>query len=338
MRRRYVLQGLSASAVVLPALALARSPMVSDLDNGLFIPQTGAEPVTLDRMRQLVAMVRAHFAACEFRQLAAAMPRLIAIAHASRDAAVYDTRARFDALLSTVYVTGNELAIKLHENPVAWVMADRAVAAAVASGDPMTIAKARWRAAISLRRSKHPHTASSLITTAAQDLHRSTSLESGQAAGFFARMLCCAAYTAALAERRADAYDLLAHAREVVIEHRASSFGFADIDLYGISVARSVGDFGQAVQYSQQVPVGALATVERRTRFYEDSAIAWWGKGRPDKTYQAMLAAEAIAPQEVRYRPWAHRLTTNLLGCGQRTGLPGLREFAGRIGVGSGGE
>ena len=103
--------------------------------------------------------------------------------------------------------------------------------------------------------------------------------------------------------------------------------------MYGIGVARALGDFGRAVEYSQQVNLDLLGTAERHARFWEDTALAWWGRGRPDATFAAMLRAERAAPQEVRYRPWAQQLTTKLLESSTTVGLSGLREFAVRTGA-----
>jgi transcriptional regulator with XRE-family HTH domain len=336
MQRRHVLSGLAMSAAALPALRVRALPLLSQLDAAVFSPHVGVQPLALPRVARELALARKHFAACQFRQLAAVLPDLIALAQASRDEADHDQRGGFDAVLAQVYVLGNELAIKLHENGAAWVMAERGLAAARASGDPRVLARAQWRTAISLRRSKHAHAASSVISRAADDLHQATALESADDAGFYVRMLCCAAYTEALAERADNAYSLLTAARETVSAHPYSPFGFDAIDLYGISVARAVGDFGHAVTFSGQVRVARLDSIERMTRYWEDTAIAWWGAGRPDKTFEAMRRAEAIAPQEVRLRPWAHRLTENLRHCPRgTTGLDGLREFSARIGLGT---
>ncbi|GAB3843147.1 hypothetical protein GCM10029963_17360 [Micromonospora andamanensis] len=50
-------------------------------------------------------------------------------------------------------------------------------------------------------------------------------------------------------------------------------------------------------------------------------------------SFRALLAAERIAPQEVRYRPWAQHLTVALLNADRRQVLPDLHNFAVRIGT-----
>src|SRR4029079_1815485 len=136
--------------------------------------------------------------------------------------------------------------------------------------------------------SKHAHAASSVISRAAEELRRATELETPDDAGFYVRMLCCTAYTEALADRADNAYSLLTTARETVSAHPYSPFGFDAVDLYAITVARAAGDFGHAVALSGEVRGARLDSVGRVPRFWDDTAIAWWGAGRPDKTFEAL--------------------------------------------------
>ncbi len=333
MQRRRVFSGLASSAFVLPTLTSHASTMLAGLDSVLFGVSRQAQPLSRQALTSVLSAVRQDFTACRWSELAAKVPNLIKVAVVSRSHAGYDERGLFDSLLSDAYVLGNQLAIKLHEPEVSWVLADRAMQAATASGDPRALARAQWRMAVSLRRSRHKDMAVRMLSDAAEQLRRANDLETAWDAGFYARMLCSAAYTAALADRRAQAYGYLEHAREVAAECPRSPFSSTDIDLYGISVARAVGDFGQAVDLARSIRLGLLPETERQVRYWEDTAIALWGRGRPAETFQAMLAAERLAPQEVRLRPWAHRITVNLLSLGPRTGLSGVREFAIRAGV-----
>lgn len=337
MDRRHVLAGLAVSAGALPGLRAANAPMVSKLDVALAAFDPAAAPASLPRLTRMLATAGQHFANCQLRELAAMLPQLVGVTQASRSAADAGQIAAFDTVLADVNALGSRLAIKLHEHAVAWVLADRALHAARASGDPRALARAQWQVAIAMRRAKHPGSASALVETAAEQLRTATGLVTPWDAGFCARLWCCAAYTEALNGRSGHAYDLLGHAREVVREFPYASFGADSIDEYGISVARAVGDFGKAIEYARRIRVGALPDVERRARYWEDTAIALWGKQQYEATFQALLAAERTAAQEVRYRPWAHRLTVSLLSLGPKTGLSGLRDFAGRIGVGNAG-
>lgn len=94
-----------------------------------------------------------------------------------------------------------------------------------------------------------------------------------------------------------------------------------------------LGDYGTAVDYARQVDATRITAPERRARYWEDTALALHGRGRPADAFQALLAAERDTPQEVRYRPWAQNLTHDLMAADTRGALPGVREFAARIGA-----
>lgn len=333
MHRRVAL-GLAATAAALPALQAVNAPLFGELDTAM-VSSGQFAPVPLARLVRMTQTAQRFFADVKMRELTRALPRLLGTAQASRGVAESGQSAGFDTVLADVNALASSLAIKLHEHPVAWALADRAMQAARAAGDPEALARARWRMAIAMRRAKHYASAASLAVVAAAELRSDTGLATPWQAGFCARLLCSAAYIEALRGRGAHAYDLIAHAREVIREFPYAAYDADGIDGYAMSVARVVGDFGQAVDFAARVNVGRLPDIERQACFYENAAISWWGRGNPQRTYQILLATERLAPQEVQLRPWAHRLTLNLLSCGSKVDLTGLRDFAGRIGVNS---
>ncbi|WP_431886455.1 hypothetical protein [Micromonospora wenchangensis] len=81
---------------------------------------------------------------------------------------------------------------------------------------------------------------------------------------------------------------------------------------------------GSAVDYARLVDPARIISPERRARDWEDTALALRGRGRPQATFQALLAAERDTPQEVRFRPWAQQLTTDLLSRNSHS-LPNIR-------------
>lgn len=337
MQRRRVIAGLAASAVVLPALRSHTAALIAGLDSALYAPAAAAvAPVGLDRLHVIVAAMEADFAAVRLRELAATAPFMIQTAVVSREHAPAHARAGFDAALAASYGLGNQLAIKLHAHDLAWVLAERGAAAAHTCGDPATIARAQWRLSVSLRRSRHLDAAAQVITSGAQRLADDTGLRQTSDVRFYLRMVCCAAYTAAHRDRPHEAYGLLAHARDTLAAHRGVSSGAhrvaASITGYHISVARVLGDFGAAADLAATLHAGVFPTPERQVRYLEDTAIAMWGAGRPADTFQALLAAQRVAPQEMR-RPWAQRLAVNLRSARPQVGLSGVREFATRIGL-----
>jgi hypothetical protein len=54
---------------------------------------------------------------------------------------------------------------------------------------------------------------------------------------------------------------------------------------------------------------------------------------RPAPAFDALVAADRDAPEEVRYRPWSRQLTRDIQPGPASHGLSGHREFAARVGV-----
>ncbi len=335
-RREVLALGVAAvGGVLLPVPALARDGVTGGLDKLLFgARRVEVAGVGADRLTSMMAAAVRDFRACRYRELAGRLPGLIRVAEATRDDQSVGGRALVEVLVSDGYALATEVLTKLHEDGAAWATADRAVRAADAAGDPRALARAQRLAAIVLRRSAHRGQAGAVVVGSARRFASATGLSEPGDASFYASMLCTAAYTAALQDRRSAAYGFLEEAREVVAEHGATSFGSNDITLYGIGACRALGDYGQAVDHARRVRVDRLGGPERRARYWEDVALAWWGRGRPRPTFEAMLNAERAAPQEVRYRPWAQQLVTGLMCTPVADNLPGLREFAARAGVG----
>jgi hypothetical protein len=329
MRRRDLIAG------TLGLTTGAAADMVSTVEDVIF-GRVAAVPLPDHQLGAQLAAAKADFRACRYSQLARRLPRLLAQAAAGRDQAPAGQAERASARLSQAYCIATQLLIKLHDDGMAWSTSDRAVQAARASGDPLAIAEATRLAATVLRRTRHRDGAQRLVLHAAQQLDADTGLTDPRHTAMYGQLLAVASYTAAMCDDRDRAWTLLGEA-----EDAARRAGGADVDrfspldlaVYKISVARVLGDYGAAVDYARQVAPTRITAPERRARYWEDTALALHGRGRPTGAFQALLAAERDTPQEVRYRPWAQTLTRDLMAAGTRGALPGVRELAARIGV-----
>jgi transcriptional regulator with XRE-family HTH domain len=342
-RREVLVLGLGAvSGVLLPVPALGRDDVVGGLDELLFgAPRADVVAVGTGRLRSMVAAAARDFGGCRYRELAGRLPGVIRVAEATRDDQPVGGRCAVEAVVSEGYALAADVLTKFHEDGAAWAMADRAVRAAAAAGDPRALARAQRLAAIVMRRSAHRGRAGEVVVQAARRFASATAFSGSGDASFYASMLCTASYTAALADRRSAAYGLLDEARQVLAEHGeggsggsgGDGFGTDDVRLYGVGVCRVLGDYGRAVEGARGVRIDLLGSPERRARYWEDVALAWWGRGRPRAAFEAVLNAERAAPQEVRYRPWAQHLASRLMSAPGAGHVSGLKEFATRAGV-----
>ena len=97
--------------------------------------------------------------------------------------------------------------IKLNDDPLAWALADRALQAAQAGDDPLTLADSRRAVATVLRRTGHRTSAHDLLTRAASDIEPGGHPSPDQLS-VYGTLLEVAAYTAAVDGNRGAAREL----------------------------------------------------------------------------------------------------------------------------------
>ena len=268
----------------------------------------------------------------------AALPKIIAAAQATRDSAGAGERAEASGLLADAYILAADFAVKINDDPLSWTTSDRALQAAQASGDPLAVADARRAVATAMRRAHHPGRAVDMLLRACRDIEPDGNASPDQLATY-GNLLTVAAYTAATAGNRPAAGEYMAEAASAAkrlggaTSSRQPAFGQAGLTLYQVSIAQVLGDSGTAIDHARTIRAGDIPTPERQGRYWVDVARAWHQWGKPEACYRALLAAERAAPAEVRYRPPVHRMTEDLLRADTRSALPGLRDFARRIGV-----
>ena len=342
VRRRELLAraaGLAgAAALGLPAVGRAQ-PLTDQgggLDNLLY-GSMGAKPIPLAALRSATAQARVCFQTARDDQLTAVLSRLIATAAATRDSADGDEQAAASALLADAYIVAANFVIKLNDDPFAWTLADRALQAAQAGDDPLTIADGRRAVATVLRRTGRPAKARELLMRAVRDIEPQGCASPDQLS-MYGTLLEVAAYTAAVDGNRPAASELIAEASAIATRlggdanHRFTAFGPANVALYQVSIAQVLGDSGTAIEHAKTLRPAVIPTAERQGRYWIDVARAFHQWGKPEPCYRALLAAERAAPAEVRYRPPVHRIAEDLLRADSRS-LPGLPAFARRIGV-----
>jgi hypothetical protein len=339
MRRRDLIATTAAvvtGAVVLPSGRAAAGHGMADTIEDVLFGRTSAVPIAGQQLAAQIAASRADFRATRYSQLARRLPQLLAQAVAGRDAASAGDVGSASARLAQAYSLAAGLLVKLHDDGMAWATADRAVQAARAGDDPLTLAEAQRLAATVMRRTHHPDGAQRLMLDAASQLRADTGLVDSVTAGTYGQLLAAASYTAALRDDRDSAWTLLGEAKNAARHvNLAKNDGFSMLELavYKISVSRVLGDFGTAVDYARLVDPTRIASPERRARYWEDTALALHGRGNRQAAFQALVTAERDTPQEVRFRPWAQQLTRDLLSSDRSSTLPGVREFATRIGT-----
>ncbi|GAA1894513.1 hypothetical protein GCM10009753_24300 [Streptantibioticus ferralitis] len=235
-----------------------------------------------------------------------------------------------------LYNTATRFCIKLGEDGLAAVTADRALTAAFNGADALTVAEAHRMVSSAWRRQGHYARATDVAVTAAQHLATDRTSNETERLSVQGNLYATAAYTAAKQGDRHTAHQLIAeaHATAARLGHdelrRGTIFGPSQVLLHQISISHLLGDAGQAIEHARHVNVAALPTTERQARYWIDVARAFDQWGKPERCYRALLAAEHAAPQEVR-RGSVRSMTATLMRHDHT--LPGMRAFAARVGA-----
>ncbi|WP_321170728.1 transcriptional regulator [Embleya scabrispora] len=244
------------------------------------------------------------------------MPDLLATAHTAAQQA--DDEAA-SARLAACYDLCTQLLSKIGRYGAARTSADRATVYAHQSGSPLAQAASARMLSIVLRHQDRKDIARRVTLDAAARVEK-TGLRTPEQLAVYAQMLCTCAYTAAGADDRETALELIRNAgraadRLPTLRTGRETFTVtpASVALYEVGVRWELGDAGAAVHAGRELRAEHFDTPERRGRLHTDMARAWWLWGKPDQTIEALNAALREAPAEVRDRPSMRKLTSDLV-------------------------
>lgn len=341
VRRRELLAtlaGATTSAVFGPSDAAHASarPSLSGLEDLLLYRQhtqaLGSDP-TASNVAAAVDASRQDFSACRYDALSRALPARIALAQALGANGRPDRAA---TAVAELYNMATRLCIKLGEDGLAAVTADRALTAALGGADALTVAEAHRMVSSAWRRQGHYARATDVAVTAAQQLAADLTTDATERLSVQGNLYATAAYTAAKQGDRHTAHALITEAEGTArqLGHdallRGTVFGPSQVILHQVSISHLLGDAGQAIEHARRIDATSLPTTERQARYWIDIARAFDQWGKPGRCYRALLAAEQAAPQEVR-RGSVRTMAAGLMRH-DRT-LPGVRVFAHRVGA-----
>jgi hypothetical protein len=277
----------------------------------------------------------ADFRDSRYRRLSVTLPRLIAAGHTV--AADGGDSREPNALLAGIYTLTTRMLIKLDDQQLGWMAADRARVLASGGGDALAVGEAARNLEVLARKAGWHEQASSIALSAA-----GSPLLSGKSPRLAAErglLIQSAAYTAARAGDRDGMRELTCEAASiaaglgdrVLLRDHGGGFTPATVELHRVSAENYAGDPGAAVAAALRIVPAGLPTTERRARYWTDTARAYANWGRRDDCVNALLAAEREAPEETHARPAVRELLSGLLVTG-RTG-PELRGLAARCGI-----
>lgn len=314
--------------------------------DSLYAPGGEENPPPRDVLQRRLDYCCTAFQACHYAALARDLPALIGDATRLAHAVPVGEQGEAQALLSRVYQLVTSY---LHKYGAATAIpaalaADRALAAAERSGDPVQMGAAARRVAKSLVYQQRPQAAVEFATAAARRL--SDGLTDRGALGL--STLGMLYLSAALAEssqekttsRVAAAGSFVDEAGEVAARQGAdldedyTQFGPTNVGLHRVDMLLRFEDGWSALEAAGDLDREALGgmTRERQAGHRVSMARASLLTRRKDDAVKALLEADELAPEEVRGTPSTVRLVKDVVGA---TPNPGgeLRALAERCGL-----
>ena len=298
-----------------------------------------AESVAAVDIRTLEVQVRAVWRArqaSQYRRLCLSLPSVLGNAQVAARWSSGDDRRRGNALLAESYQCVTGAMAKIGQTDLAWIAADRGIAAAERSEDSLVVAaSARMLAHAFLGMGRYEK-ALEVTTAALLGLEPGLGTATPPHLSVYGALCNTSAIAAAKRGDRVRANQFLAEAASMAKRLGRDRndfwtvFGPTNVEIHRVSVSVDLGDGGHAVEQARTVHLRGLPCIERRTHHLLDVAHgnAQWGKDH--EAIDSLLEAERLAPQEVHYQPAVQRLVLNLLHRDRGANKAMLRGLASR--------
>ncbi|MEH0974802.1 helix-turn-helix domain-containing protein [Micromonospora sp. CPCC 205546] len=301
-------------------------------------------PPPLADMRKAVNHAWLTYQYGRYGMLTRALPKLLRDAQAA-DAGYGGDQAREAAhLLGQVYQIASSVLRKLGECDLAWLAADRSMAVAQRADDPLLAGIATTRVCNALVAMGRPRPALELNVTIANRLAPGGGTEASPALlSVYGMLLLQGAMAAARIGDSATVGDLINGAQEAAIllggdqNHYWTSFGPTNVELHRAAAAVELGDGGRAVEVHQQrIQEAAFNALlpERRAHHLLDIARGFAHVGDVANAGEMLLRGDRLAPSEIRCRPIAHEVMSDILRRTRGAPPSPIAELAEHMGVG----
>ncbi len=350
--RRRTFVGLTGASLISAMLAEAASTGVPAETEPFAAVLTGnagtasSEPGPLADISALAAkvdQVRREYQGCRYSELAGHLPGLLARLDSACEVLPGGARGKACELAADAYHVAAGLLLKLDDQGLACLAADRSMRAAQASGDPVAIGASARIITHTLMSGGHLPAAVSAVSSYAAGLDHAMQPHTPDSLSVYGALLLRGSVAAAQHGDRATAHELLGEADEAARRLgrdadgnlRWTAFGPANAMLHRVNIAVALGDAGTAIDVASRVDLSKITVTERKATLFLDVSRAFLQWGRHEKAYAALRAAEATAHEEVAGRPSVHRLVRDLRTTAPASIRRDVDQFAVQIGAAS---
>jgi transcriptional regulator with XRE-family HTH domain len=292
----------------------------------------------LERLHRSIDGAWSAFQGSHYAQLSSMLPGLITSCQAAAGECHGEQQQPALRLLSQVYqLTAFDLT-KHGEGQLALLAADRGMLAAQQAADPLAAAGCARVLAAALLSAGQDRKAKELCLNLATPLQGQLGVASPTHLSVYGSLLLKASIASSRLGERIDTQELLAEAEKTAqrLGHDANcmwtAFGPTNVRVHRVATSVELGDGGTAVEHAKHIRPTRLPSLERRAQCLVDIARGYGQWGRTSEASKALLAAERMAPEEVRVQPKVRSLVLDLLHQRRRRD-PELRRLAHRVGA-----
>ncbi|WP_433264001.1 hypothetical protein ACQPZF_33815 [Actinosynnema sp. CS-041913] len=272
-------------------------------------------------------------------EMAPLVPDMIADAwHLVRDAQTEDAKAEAYGLQALVYRVTSGMLDRLGEPHLPWVAAERSMAAAERTGDPLLIAGGAWRLSVVLRHAGKL-TESTDVPVIAADALRAR-LASPESYSVYGSLMLKGAVGAATHGDHKSVREYLAEAARAaeIIGDRNDywfAFGPTNVAIHRTWLSLELSDPKRAIDQAAYVPHDRLPAelAERRTSHLITVAWAQYLRKRDREALDALSEARVAAPEQLIFTHRVHAMLRGMLRRERRSVKGDLRELADFVGV-----
>lgn len=252
-----------------------------------------------------------------------------------------DDQQRAARMLAQCYQIATSTLRKLGQFDLEWLAAERGVIIAEQTDSPVLMGGAVFRLVNALRDTDSPEAAVTAAVTAIDRLQPVLDVDSPAHLSLYGHLMLQGAMAASAKDDPSATRDLLRAAHGVAVRLGSdrndywTSFGPTNVEIHRAAANVELGHWTAALDAATSIdPQGlALLPKERRANHLVDVARAYSLGARHDEAVSTLLAADDLAPKEVRCRPVSREVVADLWRRSRRSPSLGLRQLAERVGI-----
>ncbi|HEU5474232.1 MAG TPA: helix-turn-helix transcriptional regulator [Actinophytocola sp.] len=290
------------------------------------------DPASLDEAARVVTYAWGSYWGGHLEALGTLLP--IGLAQLRATARAVDSPTAYE-LLAQLYTVTRCTSTRLGQPDLAWLAIRNAVDAAGRGNDPLLAAMVRSSVAHQLLTQGRYDESLTVSMHAADGIEPSGDVPAAHLSAY-GHLLLMAASAAGRNMQEDHAVDLLntsmEYARRIGADRNdyETSFGVSQVTMQTVDVRVVTENYAEALNAADRLPKDTRLPVVSRARNLYDQALAHTRLGNDQRALDAVLAAEHMAPDMMRYHTLPRQVVAELM---QRGKTRRLRDLARRLGV-----